>query len=97
MRVSIWRLGVSLTTQKTLLRHRLIFMESIRWQKCRRFSGRRARALWLSSCKKGKHYDEQVELVDSIAERIQLLGGVSLAMGADVAETTKIERPAPRS
>src|SRR5215831_18469484 len=26
-----------------------------------------------------KHYDEQVELVDSIAERIQLLGGVSLA------------------
>lgn len=40
-----------------------------------------------------KHYDEQVELVDSIAERIQLLGGVSLAMGADVAETTKIERP----
>jgi starvation-inducible DNA-binding protein len=42
-----------------------------------------------------KHYDEQVELVDSIAERIQLLGGVSLAMAADVAETTRIER-APR-
>jgi starvation-inducible DNA-binding protein len=40
-----------------------------------------------------KHYDEQVELVDSMAERIQLLGGVSLAMGADVAETTKIDRP----
>ena len=40
-----------------------------------------------------KHYDEQVELVDSIAERIQLLGGVSLAMAADVAETTRIERP----
>src|SRR5437764_964519 len=40
-----------------------------------------------------KHYDEQVELVDSIAERIQLLGGVSIAMAADVAETTKIERP----
>src|ERR1700758_1388010 len=40
-----------------------------------------------------KHYDQQVELVDSIAERIQLLGGVSLAMGADVAETTSIERP----
>lgn len=40
-----------------------------------------------------KHYDEQVELVDSIAERIQLLGGVSLAMAADVAETTKIDRP----
>src|SRR6266446_7360555 len=43
-----------------------------------------------------KHYDEQVELVDSIAERIQLLGGVSIAMAADVAETTQIERP-PRS
>jgi len=40
-----------------------------------------------------KHYDEQVELVDSVAERIQLLGGVSLAMAADVAETTQIERP----
>ena len=40
-----------------------------------------------------KHYDAQVELVDSIAERIQLLGGVSLAMGADVAEATKIDRP----
>jgi len=40
-----------------------------------------------------KHYDEQVELVDSIAERIQLLGGVSLAMAADVAETAQIERP----
>jgi starvation-inducible DNA-binding protein len=40
-----------------------------------------------------KHYDEQVELVDSIAERIQLLGGVSIAMAPDVAETTQIERP----
>jgi starvation-inducible DNA-binding protein len=40
-----------------------------------------------------KHYDEQVELVDLIAERIQLLGGVSLSMAADVAETTQIERP----
>src|SRR5580765_1112306 len=40
-----------------------------------------------------KHYDEQVEMVDIIAERIQLLGGVSLAMAADVAETTRIERP----
>jgi starvation-inducible DNA-binding protein len=40
-----------------------------------------------------KHYDEQAELVDSIAERIQLLGGISIAMAADVAETTQIERP----
>ena len=40
-----------------------------------------------------KHYDEQAELVDSIAERIQLLGGVSIAMAADVAETTQIDRP----
>ncbi len=40
-----------------------------------------------------KHYGEQVELVDSIAERIQLLGGVSISMAADVAETTQIERP----
>jgi starvation-inducible DNA-binding protein len=40
-----------------------------------------------------KHHDEQAELVDSIAERIQLLGGVSIAMAPDVAETTQIERP----
>ena len=40
-----------------------------------------------------KHHGEQDELVDSIAERIQLLGGVSIAMAADVAETTRIERP----
>jgi starvation-inducible DNA-binding protein len=40
-----------------------------------------------------KHYGEQNELVDAIAERIQLLGGISLAMAADVAETTQIERP----
>lgn len=40
-----------------------------------------------------KHYDEQNELVDKIAERIQLLGGVSLAMAHDVAETTLVPRP----
>jgi starvation-inducible DNA-binding protein len=40
-----------------------------------------------------KHFDEQVELVDSIAERIQLLGSVSIAMAHDVAEMTRIERP----
>jgi len=40
-----------------------------------------------------KHYEEQAELVDEIAERIQLLGGLSVAMAADVAELTSIERP----
>jgi starvation-inducible DNA-binding protein len=40
-----------------------------------------------------KHYEEQNEIVDEIAERIQLLGGISLAMAADIAETTQIERP----
>jgi starvation-inducible DNA-binding protein len=40
-----------------------------------------------------KHYEEQNELVDSIAERIQVLGGISLAMAHDIAETTQIERP----
>src|SRR5476651_1561518 len=40
-----------------------------------------------------KHFEEQVELVDAIAERIQLLGGVSLAMAPDIAETTLIPRP----
>lgn len=40
-----------------------------------------------------KHFGEQVEIVDEIAERIQLLGGISLAMAPDIAETTRIERP----
>ena len=40
-----------------------------------------------------KHYEEQNELVDTIAERIQLLGGISIAMAADVAETARIPRP----
>lgn len=40
-----------------------------------------------------KHYGEQAEMVDTIAERIQLLGGIALAMAPDIAETTRIERP----
>jgi starvation-inducible DNA-binding protein len=40
-----------------------------------------------------KHFAEQAELVDSIAERIQTLGGVAIAMAHDVAETTRIPRP----
>lgn len=40
-----------------------------------------------------KHFGEQVELVDEIAERIQTLGGISLAMAPDIAETTLIPRP----
>src|ERR1700726_4540115 len=39
-----------------------------------------------------KHYDEQNDVVDAVAERIQLLGGVSVAMAHDVAETTLIPR-----
>src|SRR5690242_9045859 len=40
-----------------------------------------------------KHFGEQNELVDLIAERIMMLGGISVAMSADVAETTLIPRP----
>jgi len=40
-----------------------------------------------------KHFGEQSEMVDTIAERIQYLGGVALAMAHDVAEATKIARP----
>jgi len=40
-----------------------------------------------------KHAGEQDELVDLIAERVQLLGGVSLAMAHDIAETSLIPRP----
>jgi starvation-inducible DNA-binding protein len=40
-----------------------------------------------------KHYGEQNDLVDAIAERIQVLGGVSIAMAPDVAEMSLIPRP----
>ncbi|AII53417.1 Dps family protein [Hymenobacter sp. APR13] len=40
-----------------------------------------------------KHYEEQSTLVDTIAERIQILGGVAVAMAHDVAELTSIPRP----
>ena len=40
-----------------------------------------------------QHFEAQVLLVDILAERIQLLGGIALAMAADIAETTKIPRP----
>ncbi len=40
-----------------------------------------------------KHFEVQVELSDLIGERIQILGGVSVAMAADVAELSRLERP----
>ena len=42
-----------------------------------------------------KHHKEQSELADTIAERIQILGGVSVAMAPDIAERTLI-RARPR-
>jgi starvation-inducible DNA-binding protein len=40
-----------------------------------------------------KHYSEQSKLVDALAERVQSLGGISVAVPHDVAEMTRIERP----
>jgi starvation-inducible DNA-binding protein len=40
-----------------------------------------------------KHYQEQSGLIDTLAERVQILGGISIAMAADVAELTMIPRP----
>jgi starvation-inducible DNA-binding protein len=40
-----------------------------------------------------KHFQEQLELVDLLAERVQTLGGISIAMAGDVVETTSIPRP----
>jgi starvation-inducible DNA-binding protein len=40
-----------------------------------------------------KHFGEQVELVDLLAERVQTLGGVSVAMAHDIADLTRLERP----
>ena len=42
-----------------------------------------------------KHYEEQAELADTIAERVQTLGGVTLALAGDVATETRVSR-APR-
>jgi starvation-inducible DNA-binding protein len=39
-----------------------------------------------------KHASEQLELIDLLAERVQMLGGVSIADPRHVAEITKIER-----
>jgi starvation-inducible DNA-binding protein len=40
-----------------------------------------------------KHFKEQAELIDEIAERIQTLGGIAIAMAPDVAEMARIPRP----
>lgn len=40
-----------------------------------------------------KHAGEQIELIDTIGERVQTLGGVAIADPRHVAEVTKIERP----
>jgi starvation-inducible DNA-binding protein len=42
-----------------------------------------------------KHHGEQLELMDALAERVQTLGGVALALAHDVAEESRIAR-APR-
>jgi starvation-inducible DNA-binding protein len=42
-----------------------------------------------------KHYEQQLELMDALAERVQTLGGVAIALAADVVEETRIAR-APR-
>jgi starvation-inducible DNA-binding protein len=43
-----------------------------------------------------KHHEQLADMVDLIAERIQILGGISVAMGADAAELTCIPRPPRR-
>ncbi len=40
-----------------------------------------------------KHAGEQLELIDTLAERVQMLGGVAIADPRDVAEVTAIDRP----
>ena len=40
-----------------------------------------------------KHADVQLELIDVLAERVQMLGGVAIADPRDVAEVTTIARP----
>ena len=40
-----------------------------------------------------KHYEEQVEIVDAVAERVQMLGGISVGDPRHAAELTTIPRP----
>jgi starvation-inducible DNA-binding protein len=40
-----------------------------------------------------KHADEQLELVDKMAERVQTLGGIAVGDPRHVAEMTKVPRP----
>jgi starvation-inducible DNA-binding protein len=39
-----------------------------------------------------KHYREQEGLMDEVAERVQTLGGVAMALAKDIAEETKLAR-----
>ena len=39
-----------------------------------------------------KHYESQLELIDSLAERVQLLGGVAFATAHDVVQETRLAR-----
>ena len=40
-----------------------------------------------------KHYAARVEIVDTLAERVQMLGGISSAMPHDVVEVSTLPRP----
>ncbi|HZC08165.1 MAG TPA: DNA starvation/stationary phase protection protein [Ktedonobacterales bacterium] len=40
-----------------------------------------------------KHATEQLELVDLIAERVQLLGGIATGMPHDIVDQTNLQRP----
>ena len=40
-----------------------------------------------------KHASEQIELIDTLGERVQTLGGVAIADPRHIAEVTKIKRP----
>jgi starvation-inducible DNA-binding protein len=42
-----------------------------------------------------KHYETQEELMDTLAERVQTLGGIAIALARDIAEESRLTR-APR-
>jgi starvation-inducible DNA-binding protein len=39
-----------------------------------------------------KHYERQLELIDALAERVQVLGGVAFATAHDVAQESRLAR-----
>src|ERR1043165_9874155 len=87
----VWRCPVTSSTPISILRNRSLLSP---W--CRLAARSLAAPNHTARAAQGraivKHAGEQLELIDTLAERVQMLGGVAIADPRQVAEVTKIER-----